>query len=89
MSGIDDIQSFRAQIEALDVGATFARAARFDADETQKDIPAAALQSMRLGMQATVYRIEKRTGNKYTIETGEWRTQSRDIIICLAVTRTQ
>jgi len=80
--------SFRAQIEALDVGETFSRAQRYDADETLKDVPTEAMRALRLGMQPTVFRIARRTGRKYTIETGEWRTQSRDIVACLAITRT-
>lgn len=86
---IEEVPSIRAQIEALENGETFARAVRFDADTTQKDVPAEVLRSMRLATQPTVHRIEQRTGAKYTIETGEWRTQSRDIIACLAVTRTE
>lgn len=89
---VDDdftVRSYRAQIEDLEVGETFARAIRYDADETLKDIPAEQMRAMRLGMQPTVYRIEKRTGFKYTIECGEFRTQSRDIIACMAITRTE
>lgn len=88
ISIIDDLPSVRALIEALDVGETYARVKRFDADATQKDIPAEALRQMRLSLQATVYRISERTGNRYTIEAGEFRTQSRDIMACLCVTRT-
>lgn len=84
----DDLPSIRALVEALDVGETFPRAQRFDADETLKNAPTEALRAMRLSMQATVHRITERTGNKYTIESGEFRTQSRDIMAVLCVTRT-
>ena len=83
----DDPPSIRAQIEALDVGESFARAARFDGDTTLKDTPHTVLEGMRSSMQATVHRIAARTGYEYKIETGEFRTQSRDIIACLVVTR--
>lgn len=86
---LDDVQSYRAQIEGLEVGESFARAIRFDADETLKDIPAEQMRAMRLGMQPTVYRIQQRTGFRYTIECGEFRTQSRDIVACMAITRVE
>jgi hypothetical protein len=84
----DDTPSIRSLVEALDVGETFARAIRFDADETQKDVPLDALRALRLSTQATVHRISQRTGNNYTIESGEFRTTSRDIMACLCITRT-
>jgi len=85
-----DETSQRAQIENLDVnGEAFCRAKRFDADETLKDTPAALLSVWRNAVQATVLRIEKRTGHKYTVECGEFRTQSRDIVACMAITRTE
>lgn len=79
--------SYRQQIEELAVGESFARAHRFDADNVLKDQIQEALRGMRLATQPTVYRVALRTGNKYTIEAGEFRTLSRDIIICLVVTR--
>lgn len=88
MSDIFELQSIRAQIEALDIGDTYARAQRFDGDATRKEVPPDALRGMRLNMQSTVHRIEVRTGNKYTIEVGEFRTYSRDIMVCVCVTRT-
>jgi uncharacterized lipoprotein NlpE involved in copper resistance len=81
--------SHRAQIEALEIGESFARAVRFDADQTLKDTPVKVLRGMRLAMQPTAYHITQRTGAKYTIETGEFRTQSRDVIACLVITRTE
>lgn len=85
----DEVTSYRAQIEALEPQETFARAARFDPDAVTKEIPGEALSKMRQAMQPTVRRVEERTGRKFTMEVGEWRTQSRDIIICLAITRTE
>lgn len=85
----DEIVSYRAQIEALEIGESFARAVRFDADATLKDTPTEVLRKLRLAIQPTVFRINQRTGYAYTIETGEFRTASRDIIACLAVTRTE
>jgi len=90
MSDTDDVLlSHRAQIEALDVGETFARAVRFDPNRIDKNVPHEALQAIRLSLQSTTFRIGRRTGAVYTIECGEFRTASRDIIACAAVTRTQ
>lgn len=83
----DETQSFRAQIEALEVGDTFSRAQRFDGNEVTKDVPLRFLRGVRDAMQPTVFRIQQRTGQTYRIESGEFRTQTRDIIACLAVTR--
>lgn len=85
---VDDIPSIRAMIEALDIDETFARAQRFDADATLKDVPMEALRAMRLSMQSTVHVITQRTGNRYKIESGEFRTNSRDIMAVLCITRT-
>lgn len=85
---VHDQQSIRQRIEQLEVGGeSFARAHRFDPDEVLKDAPINVLNAWRNSVQATVWRIEKRTGMSFTIECGEFRTQSRDIIACLAVTR--
>lgn len=85
----EDIQSHRAQIEALEIGDSFCRAKRFDADTTLKNTPAEVIRGWRMAIQATTFRITQRTGNRYTIEGGEFRTQSRDIIACLVTTRTE
>lgn len=84
----NDLPSIRSLIEALDIDETFARAQRFDGDTTLKNAPAEALRQMRLSMQATVHRISERTGARYTIESGEFRTSSRDIMAVLCITRT-
>lgn len=84
---IDDMPSMRSMIEGLDIGETFARAHRFDADSTPKDAPFEAMNALRLSLQGTVHRISTRTGNAFTIESGEFRTRSRDIMACLCVTR--
>lgn len=82
-----DIPSIRALVEALDLGETFARAQRFDPDETPKTVPLVALRSIRLSTQATVFRVSERTGNRYSIESGEFITSSRDLMMVLTVTR--
>lgn len=86
---IDENVSYRAQIEALEVGECIMRGARFDADETLKHIPREYLRTLRLGMQPTVYRIQDRTGRKFSVETFEGRTSSRDIAAVLMITRTE
>lgn len=83
----DFLMSFRAQIDALEIGDTFPRAQRFDGD-VAKGVAPDVVRSLRLSLQPTVHRIQQRTGKKFTIEGGEFRTQSRDFIVCVAVTRT-
>lgn len=90
MSSTYENASIRERIEQLEVGGeSFARAQRFDPDEVTKDTPMNLLAVWRNAVQATVWRVEKRTGMKFTIEVGEFRTQSRDIIAVMAVTRTE
>lgn len=89
MSAQLDDTSIRAQIEGLDIGETYARAARFDADDVSKHVPAEVLSSIRTSLQSTCHKVEKRTGVKFTIECGEFRTASRDTVVCAAVTRTR
>ena len=87
---IDDIGlSYRAQIEALEVGECLMRGARFNADETLKHVPREYLRTLRLGMQPTVQRVQERTGRKFSTETFEGRTASRDIGAVLMITRTE
>lgn len=88
MSYSEDKLSYRAMIEELAVGESFARAARFDGDEVTKDTLSRASRMMRLATQPTVNRVARRTGQEFTIECGEFRTQSRDIMVVLVVTRT-
>lgn len=85
---VEEKPSNRLQIQDLAVGESFARAARFDGDEVSKDMLSEAARALRLATQPTVHRVTKMTGQKYTIECGEFRTLSRDVIICLVVTRT-
>lgn len=91
MSYISEPVSYRAQIENLDIGESFARAVRFDGNDPEligKDHLAEVARSLRLATQPTVYRITKRTGYQYTIECGEFRTDlARDLVIVVVVTR--
>lgn len=84
----EDKLSYRAMIEDLEPGESFARASRFDGDEVTKEGLQEALRGMRLATQPTVHRVSRRTGATFTIEAGEFRTLSRDIMLCLVVTRT-
>lgn len=84
---IEEKPSNRAQIQDLAIGESFARAARIDGDFATKDRVHDASRGLRLATQPTVHRVSKNTGQKYTIECGEFRTASRDVIICLVVTR--
>lgn len=81
-------KSARALIEDLDIGQTYSKAHRFDANVTEKSVPRDVLRLMRQNIQATVHRISLRTGQRFTIETVEAVTHSRDILAIVAVTRT-
>lgn len=81
------VLSMRASIDNLGVGESFARAARFDPDLTSKQTLHTASRGMRFSTQPTVFRIRQRTKKTYTIEQGEIRTDSRDIILVIVVTR--
>ncbi len=83
----DTTLSYRAQIEELSVGESFSRAKRFDADEVTKEQIRLAIESLRMATQPTVHRIAKRTDYEYTIEQGEFRTASRDVVAIVVVTR--
>ncbi len=90
-SAYDDVErmSNRAHIQALNVGESFSRATRFNGDRINKDMLNAAERGLRLATQPTVHRVARSTGHKYTIECGEFMTRSRDLIVCLVVTRVQ
>lgn len=79
--------SNRARIQELAVGESFARAVRIDGDLATKDRIHETARGLRLATQPTVHRVSQNTGQKYTIEQGEFRTSSRDLIIVLVVTR--
>jgi hypothetical protein len=76
-----------ASIKALNVGECFSRAVRFDGDRLNKKALSAAESGLRLATQPTVHRIAKATGRVFTIECGEFTTRTRDLIMCLVVTR--
>lgn len=79
--------SYRAQIENLTPGQSFARAKRVDGDELTKELLEHHTRNLRMATQPTVYRIAKRTGAEFTIEQGDFRTQSKDYCVVLVVTR--
>lgn len=82
-------QTFRSLIEDLAVGESYSRAVRRDADQLMKDEIPQIIESLRNSIQPTVYRVGMDRGRIFTIESGEFRTRSRDIIICVVVTRTK
>ncbi len=85
---LEEVPSYRAQIEALETGQSFSRVIRIDPDVMDKEQQQEIIRSLRLNIQPTVKRItDRRPDYRYTIETGDFRTSSRDICLVLAVTR--
>ena len=87
MEVTSDNPSMRAQIDSLAVGESYSRASRLDGDTATKLQIGAVLRGFRQTMRPTAFRITQRTGKVFTIETGDFRTESRDMILCIVVTR--
>lgn len=86
---LDPERSFPARLMALEVGETASQAHRFDTNEVKKDDLVEATANMRNSIAASVKRASAKTGYKYTVENGDFRTRSYDIILVVAVTRTE
>lgn len=80
--------SVRAQIAALDVGECYSRSQRLDFDMLTRAELQAANEGLRNSIAPAVRRAGNDTGNAYTVEAGEWRTTSRDLVVTVIVTRT-
>lgn len=82
-----DTEPLRAQLERLQVGASFSRAVRYDGNlPGLKDMTRGALATMRSALQPAITRASKKNRH-YTMEQVEGRTASRDLIIVIVVTR--
>lgn len=86
---LDPEISFPARLMALGVGETAAQAHRFDGDEATKETLIEVTAAMRNSIAASVKRASAKTGHKYTVENGEFRTRSYDVMVVVAVTRTE
>lgn len=79
--------SIREQLARLNVGESYSRSERLDFDNTTRADLDAVLLTQRNAIQTHIARAKAETLNDYVVESGEWRTRSRDIVITLIVTR--
>jgi hypothetical protein len=86
---LDPEISFPARLMSLGVGETAAQAHRYDGNEVTKEDLILATAAMRNSIAASVKRASAKTGHKYTVENGDFRTRSYDVVIVVAVTRTE
>lgn len=83
------VGSFRAQVAALAVGQTLSMTQRLDGDKADKATREDARARMRNFINAAVARARRSTGHTYITEAGEISTRSMDILVVVAVTRTE
>lgn len=80
--------SIRAQVAALAVGECYSQSERLDFDSLTRNDLSVVAAAIRNALAPSVRRAADETGNEYTIEMGEWRTRSRDMVLTFIVTRT-
>lgn len=81
--------SIRHQIASLNAGESFSRCERLDYERLTKDGLIKAIATLRNTTQAAMRRAANDTGNIFTIETGDFWTRSRDLILAVVVTRVE
>jgi hypothetical protein len=81
--------SIRQQIASLGEGESFSRCERLDYDRLTKESLIKAIATLRNSTQAAMRRAASDTGNIFTIETGDFWTRSRDLILAVVVTRVE
>lgn len=79
--------SMRAAISRLGAGESYSRSERFDFDSMTRDGLAEANLKLRNTMKSASRRASEQTGFNYSVETGEWMTHGRDIVVTAIVTR--
>lgn len=86
---LEYMPSLLAQLVGLEVGDCVSRAKHLDGDEATKEVLGSAIADLRNSVAAAVNRASKKTGNSYTVETGEFRGRSLDVNAVVVVTRTE
>lgn len=80
--------SLRAQIAALAVGESVALPRRLALASTDEKAVSDALEALRNTAQPAAHRAKAQTGATYTIETGDFMTRDRALMLVVVVTRT-
>lgn len=80
--------SLAEQITDLPVGESIAKCQRFPMSDVREDGIKEGLGKLRSGLNQTVSRIRKRTGQEYRVESGTMLTDDQEAIIAtVCVTR--
>ncbi len=80
--------SLAEQITDLPVGESIAKCQRFPIADVREDGIKEGLSKLRSGLNQTVSRIRKRTGQEYRVESGTMLTDDQEAIIAtVCVTR--
>ncbi len=87
LNGMSKNDSFRARILALEPGATASDSRRFSLGFTSAEEMSKAVEDMRNKANPAVKIAKETGGGEYTVESGDFRTKSFDIITTVAVTR--
>jgi len=80
--------SLANRITRLELGRTVAESVRLDFDKTTRDAFRETVKALRSTMSKAAERARGRSGNEYSIETGDFLTRSGDLMIVATVTRT-
>lgn len=79
--------SMRHQIATLGVGESFAKCERVELELLTKDALTDRTAALRNVVGAATRRASTDTGNDYAVETGNFFTSSRDLMLVAVVTR--
>lgn len=81
--------SFRSRIAALEIGETASETRRLALGFTNAEEMRETHEKLRNLANTSVHDSKGKTGGQYTVESGDFRTKSYDIIAVVAVTRTR
>lgn len=79
--------SVRARIAALEIGESIAEARRLDEDTATRAKIATVAENLRNTVTTASQRAKATTGHIYTVEVGDYRTRTYDLIVVVTVTR--
>lgn len=86
---MDQIRNtFGSRISALEVGETACDCKRLSLGFFDKDDLSSALERLRNNANPSVKYAKDTRGGEYTVETGDFLTRSKDLMVVIAVTRT-
>lgn len=77
-----------AQLAALNPGESLSKVKRFRLDTLTVEKLQEAKRELRNDASAAIARAKRRaSGSSYLAETGDFRTESNDLIVCVVITR--